>query len=94
MERHDTNGRTGRDLAHIERDHEQLARPEIDGQVYLSGTEMLDAVPKPGQLITVRVEQASDYDLAGQVIAAAASEPLMGRRVSLRVLPSDNRALR
>ncbi len=68
--------------------------PEIDGQVYLSGTEMLEAQPEPGRLVTVRVEQASDYDLAGQVIAAPAGEARSGRRVSLRVLPSDNRALR
>ena len=84
----------------ISDEHEQVLMgrhrgqaPEIDGQVYLSGIEMLDALPKPGQLIRVRVTQASDYDLAGEVIALEPDNALQARekRVSLRVLPSDGR---
>ena len=37
--------------------------PEIDGQVFLSGAEVL-----PGQMRRVRVEQATDYDLLGEVL--------------------------
>ena len=37
--------------------------PEIDGVVYLSGSES-----RPGQLCRVRVTDASDYDLVGEVI--------------------------
>lgn len=54
--------------------------PEIDGQVYLSGGEML-----PGQMRRVRVTQASDYDLVGDVLDEAPS-PKRPRRVSLKVI--------
>ncbi|MEZ4440892.1 MAG: 30S ribosomal protein S12 methylthiotransferase RimO [Polyangiaceae bacterium] len=69
--------------------------PEIDGQVYLSGTEHLDQPLRAGQLVKVRVTQASDYDVAGEVLTV---EPRLAdaraeRRVALRVLPSDNRDL-
>jgi ribosomal protein S12 methylthiotransferase len=37
--------------------------PDIDGCVYLSGAEVL-----PGQMRRVRVTQASDYDLLGEVV--------------------------
>jgi ribosomal protein S12 methylthiotransferase len=37
--------------------------PEIDGQVYLSGAEVTS-----GQMRRVRIAQASDYDLVGDVI--------------------------
>jgi ribosomal protein S12 methylthiotransferase len=71
--------------------------PEIDGQVYLSGTEQLGAPPRPGQLVEVRISQASDYDLVGEVqrvhgpdrSASGAAEPR--KRVALRVLGSTNR---
>ncbi len=36
--------------------------PEIDGQVYLN-----QGVAAPGSLVTVRVEQAADYDLVGGI---------------------------
>lgn len=42
--------------------------PEIDGQVYLSGAEVT-----PGQMRRVRITQASDYDLVGDVIDANAA---------------------
>ncbi len=68
--------------------------PDIDGAVYLSGAEVL-----PGQMRRVRVDQASDYDLVGEVIdgepaespAPRATAHLVhhasdGRRVSLRTV--------
>ncbi|MHB1845551.1 MAG: 30S ribosomal protein S12 methylthiotransferase RimO [Deltaproteobacteria bacterium] len=36
--------------------------PEIDGQVYINAGEA-----RPGSLVTVRVEQAADYDLVGGI---------------------------
>ena len=68
--------------------------PEIDGQVYLSGTEMLDTQPRPGQLAQVQITQAADYDLAGEVVALDDTAHASEARVSLRVLPSDNRIVR
>ncbi len=72
--------------------------PEIDGQVYLSGLEYLDRVPRPGEIVRVRVTQASEYDLAGDVIAleprGPVATPTAPNRVSLRVLGSDNRLVR
>lgn len=56
--------------------------PEIDGQVYLSGGEVA-----PGQIRRVRITQASDYDLVGDVIDAPPPQPHAKRRVSLKVLP-------
>jgi ribosomal protein S12 methylthiotransferase len=54
--------------------------PEIDGQVYLSGGEV-----ERGQIRRVRITQASDYDLVGDVIDEA---PLTKKkkRLSLKVL--------
>ena len=61
--------------------------PEIDGQVYLSGGEVL-----PGQMRRVRITQASDYDLVGDVIDDSGA-PAPGlpkkKRVSLKVLGSS-----
>ena len=70
--------------------------PEIDGQVYLSGTEMLEAPLEAGQMVEVAITQSSDYDLAGEVLCAvhaAPSDDVGTRRISLRVLSSDNRSL-
>jgi ribosomal protein S12 methylthiotransferase len=73
--------------------------PEIDGQVFLSGLEYLERIPKPGELIRVRITQSSDYDLAGDVIAleehqleARAAGP--SARITLKVLSADNRRIR
>jgi ribosomal protein S12 methylthiotransferase len=56
--------------------------PEIDGQVYLSGGEVL-----PGQMRRVRISQAADYDLVGDLIDDADSQPASAKkRVSLKVL--------
>jgi ribosomal protein S12 methylthiotransferase len=68
--------------------------PEIDGQVYLSGTEMLDTPPSAGQIARVKISQSSDYDLVGEVVALDAERAPSPKRTTLRVLPSDNRALR
>lgn len=69
--------------------------PEIDGQVYLSGGEVL-----PGEMRRVRVTQASDYDLVGDVVDDVALDaPVVNartvsqkRRVSLKVLGATPRA--
>ncbi|XYH92357.1 30S ribosomal protein S12 methylthiotransferase RimO [Sorangium sp. So ce1128] len=74
--------------------------PEIDGQVYLSGGEV-----RPGEMCRVRITQASDYDLVGELLdegeeaRGAAASPLVAelgavtakRRVALRVLQTDGR---
>ncbi|WP_437617501.1 30S ribosomal protein S12 methylthiotransferase RimO [Sorangium sp. So ce1151] len=74
--------------------------PEIDGQVYLSGGEV-----RPGEIRRVRITQASDYDLVGELLdegedaRGAAASPLVAelgaatakRRVALRVLQTDGR---
>jgi ribosomal protein S12 methylthiotransferase len=54
--------------------------PEIDGQVYLSGGEV-----ERGQIRRVRITQASDYDLVGDVIDEVTSPPKK-KRVALKVL--------
>jgi len=54
--------------------------PEIDGQVYLSGGEV-----HAGELRRVRVSQASDYDLVGEVVDEAPSAPPRKKRVSLKL---------
>src|SRR5579871_4517926 len=43
--------------------HEGQA-PEIDGQVYIN-----DGMAYPGELVTVEVTEAHDYDLVGKVVA-------------------------
>ncbi len=57
--------------------------PEIDGQVYLSGGEVL-----PGQIRRVRISQASDYDLVGEVIDEAPNEATQKKkkRVALKMV--------
>jgi ribosomal protein S12 methylthiotransferase len=42
--------------------HEGQA-PEIDGQVYIN-----DGLAYPGELVTVEVTEAHDYDLVGRII--------------------------
>ncbi len=56
--------------------------PDIDGQVYLSGS-----AAKAGQIRRVRVTQASDYDLVGELDGDALPENSK-RRVSLKVVAS------
>jgi ribosomal protein S12 methylthiotransferase len=47
--------------------------PEIDGCVYLSGAPVL-----PGDFCRVRISQASDYDLVGEVIESAERSEAQG----------------
>lgn len=54
--------------------------PEIDGQVYLGGGEV-----ERGQMRRVRITQAADYDLVGDVVDEAPA-PTGKRRRSLKVL--------
>lgn len=55
--------------------------PEIDGQVFLSGAEV-----SPGQIRRVRISQASDYDLVGDVIDSAPNRASQKKRVGLKVI--------
>jgi ribosomal protein S12 methylthiotransferase len=56
--------------------------PEIDGSVYLSEGEA-----RPGQVRRVRITQASDYDLVGDLCDPVADRsPRVPGRVSLRLL--------
>jgi ribosomal protein S12 methylthiotransferase len=54
--------------------------PDIDGQVFLSGGEV-----RAGEIRRVRISQASDYDLVGEVTGESEDAPLRKRKVSLRV---------
>jgi len=71
--------------------------PEIDGQVYLS-----DGEAHPGQMRRVKISQASDYDLVGELIddddaPTAAVSPRATKdkeRVRLRIVASDGRVAR
>jgi ribosomal protein S12 methylthiotransferase len=62
--------------------------PDIDGQVYLSGGEA-----RPGEMRKVRITQASDYDLVGELLdeGDAAARPAPPRRLALRVVQTDGR---
>ncbi len=55
--------------------------PEIDGSVYLSEGEA-----HAGQMRRVRIVQASDWDLVGELIDEGRVHPLPTRRVSLKVV--------
>jgi ribosomal protein S12 methylthiotransferase len=50
--------------------------PDVDGQVYLSGDVL------PGEMRRVRVTQASDYDLVGDVVDETPAEASVVRRSS------------
>jgi len=67
--------------------------PEIDGQVYLTGTEQLSVLPAAGQLIEVEVTQSSDFDLAAEVTKVPKPTRTAGKRVALPVIGADNRGL-
>ena len=54
--------------------------PEVDGSVFLSGGDA-----EPGQIRRVRIDQASDYDLVGELLDEAPA-PKKRARVSLNVL--------
>jgi ribosomal protein S12 methylthiotransferase len=54
--------------------------PDIDGSVYLSGGEAT-----PGEMRRVKITQASDYDLVGELVDEDAA-PRKNKRVGLRVV--------
>jgi len=54
--------------------------PGIDGKVFLSGGDA-----SPGEIRRVRIDQASDYDLVGELLAAGDAAPKK-RRVALKVV--------
>jgi ribosomal protein S12 methylthiotransferase len=60
--------------------------PEIDGVVYLSGAEV-----HPGQMVRVRVTQATDYDLLGEVSSVEPGRRLRLARASVVYRASDGR---
>ncbi len=60
--------------------------PEIDGCVYLSGGSAL-----PGEFRRVRITQASDYDLVGELDDDSAGVPLPAEPISLTHRASDGR---
>jgi len=84
--------------------------PDIDGQVYLSfeSGQASPELAQPGGMVRVRITQAADYDLVGEVLGLAdassasrrgrAKGPAEARRdgakrhVRLRVLRTDGRA--
>jgi ribosomal protein S12 methylthiotransferase len=55
--------------------------PEIDGNVYLSEGEA-----RAGEMRRVRITQASDWDLVGELQGEAGTPPAATRRVALRVV--------
>jgi ribosomal protein S12 methylthiotransferase len=59
--------------------------PDIDGQVYIGGGEV-----ERGQMRRVKINQAADYDLVGDVIDEAPA-PAKKKKVSLKVLGSTPR---
>jgi ribosomal protein S12 methylthiotransferase len=60
--------------------------PEIDGCVYLSGGSAL-----PGEFRRVRITQASDYDLVGELDEDSAAAPPPPEQISITHRASDGR---
>jgi ribosomal protein S12 methylthiotransferase len=60
--------------------------PEIDGCVYLSGGSAL-----PGEFRRVRITQASDYDLVGELDEDSTDVPSIPEQISLTHRASDGR---
>jgi ribosomal protein S12 methylthiotransferase len=50
----------------LEGRHEGLA-PEIDGVVYINGSDNREKVPNPGDCVRVRITDATTYDLTGHI---------------------------
>ena len=44
----------------------QYDAPDIDGKVYFTPAQ---ALPKPGDFVSVRIEQSTDHDLVGEMLA-------------------------
>jgi ribosomal protein S12 methylthiotransferase len=61
--------------------------PEIDGLTYLNEfADGISPVAYPGDIVTVEITDAGDYDLVGRVVAREAGRP--ARRSSVRPRPS------
>ena len=58
----------------LEARHEGLA-PEIDGVVYIN-----DGIAKSGELVKVRITDATTYDLVGHIVDSPSSVPVVPRR--------------
>ena len=56
----------------LEGRHEGLA-PEIDGVVYIQGSDPGKGVPRPGDCLKVRITDATTYDLTGHVLGEAST---------------------
>ena len=54
--------------------------PEIDGKVFLSGGEA-----QAGDVVTVEISQASDYDLVGEIVTSE-PRPKPKKKIGLRVI--------
>jgi ribosomal protein S12 methylthiotransferase len=60
------DGPAGEDGEWLEGRHEGLA-PEIDGVVYINGSDHPKNVPNPGDCVKVRITDATTYDLTGHI---------------------------
>ena len=61
--------------------------PDVDGSVFLSGGEAY-----AGQLRRVRIEQASDYDLVGELLDPDGPPPKARKRTALRIIGAPDAA--
>ena len=57
----------------LEGRHEGLA-PEIDGVVYIKGSEHSETIPQPGDYVKVHITDADTYDLTGRVLQGESGE--------------------
>jgi ribosomal protein S12 methylthiotransferase len=74
--------------------HAQQA-PEIDGLVYVNDFAVPgDPVAYPGEIVTVEVTEAGDYDLVGRVVARDARPPRRARPAAPRSRVAGRAALR
>jgi ribosomal protein S12 methylthiotransferase len=64
--------------------HEGQA-PDIDGQVYIN-----DGLAYPGEIVTVEVTEAHDYDLVAKVVSRPDPK---AREHKVRAAPTDSRVL-
>ena len=74
--------------------HAQQA-PEIDGLVYVNDFAVPgEPVAYPGELVTVEITEAGDYDLVGRVVARDARPPRRARPAAPRARATGRAALR
>jgi ribosomal protein S12 methylthiotransferase len=58
----------------VEGRHEGLG-PEIDGVVYIVGSEDQKQAPRSGESVDVRITDATTYDLIGHVVGKSGTAP-------------------